>query len=104
MLFPWWLVAFTVTAWVQTSRKVPKCSLIEYYFSILIVAGKNAATPFPGWENQDWACLLASKVKNKDSWLGKRIFDTTPGWEKHFVIFVWLALRSGYYFPRKVNY
>ena len=24
------------------------------------------------WENQDWACLLASKVKNKDSLLGKK--------------------------------
>jgi len=66
--------------------------------------GKKTGNPFPGWENQDWACLLASKVKKKDSWLGNKISDTTPGWEVDFVIFVWLALRSGYYFPTKVNY
>ena len=100
-------MTFTVTAWVEISRKVPnwnapKLNIISVF--LIIVLGKKAANPFPGWENQDWSCLLASKVKNKDSWLGKRISDTTPGWEEHFLIFVWLALRSGYYFPTKVNY
>ena len=74
--------------------------LFQYFYS----AGEKTANPFPGWENQNWACLFASKVKNKDSWLGKRISDTIPGWEEHFLTFVWLALRSGYYFPTKVNY
>ena len=51
--------------------------MFQYFYS----AGKKAANPFPGWENQYWACLLASKVKIEDSWLGKRISDTPPGWE-----------------------